>query len=179
MNNVLNKRSADTTVWQGGRTKEIFIYPENSRYEDRNFLFRMSTSTVELPESDFTVLPNYIRKIAVIEGEMYLTHDDGTAPCQLTPMETVHIFDGGANTHCVGKCTDVNLMTARGKAEGDLRFADVNETLKMKLSADEFGVIYGLTSGKTACVSNGEVKLKFNERTVVFTVRLLRGKESQ
>ncbi len=175
MNTVFNKQSADTNVWQGGRTKEIFIYPENSKYADRNFLFRISTSTVELSESDFTVLPNYTRKIAVIDGEMYLTHDDGTAPCRLVPMETVHTFDGGANTHCVGKCTDVNLMIAKGKAEGDLRFADANETLQMKLSAGEFCIIYGLTSGKTAYVTDGEAELKFDERTVVFTVRVIEG----
>lgn len=175
MNAVSNKQSAGITVWRGGKTKEIFIYPENSKYEDRNFLFRISTSTVELSESDFTILPNYTRKIAVIDGEMYLTHDDGTEPCQLVPMETVHTFDGGANTHCNGKCTDVNLMTAKGKAEGDLRFADANETLKMKLSADEFGIVYGLTSGKTACVSNGEAELNFNERTVIFIVRVIPG----
>lgn len=174
MTTTFNKQSADTTVWQGGKTKEIFIYPENSKYADRNFLFRISTSTVELSESDFTVLPDYTRKIAVIDGEMYLTHDDGTAPCQLVPMETVHTFDGGANTHCVGKCTDVNLMIAKGKAEGDLRFANANETLKMRLSDNEFGIVYGLTSGKTARVSGGEAELKFNERTVVFTVRVIK-----
>lgn len=173
MNTVFNKQSAATTVWQGGRTKEIFIYPENSKYADRNFLFRISTSTVELSESDFTVLPNYTRKIAVIDGEMYLTHDDGTAPCRLSPMETVHTFDGGANTHCVGKCTDVNLMLAKGKAEGDLRFADANETLKMKLSAGSFCIIYGLNSGKNAYVTDGEAELRFDECTAVFTVRVI------
>lgn len=173
MDTTFNKQSADTTVWQGGRTKEIFIYPENAKYADRNFLFRISTSTVELPESDFTVLPDYTRKIAVIDGEMYLTHDDGSAPCQLVPMETVHTFDGGANTHCVGKCTDVNLMIAKGKAEGDLRFADANETIKMKLSTNEFGIVYALASGKTARVSGGEATLKFDERTVVFTARII------
>lgn len=173
MINISGMNSLPISVWQGGRTSEIYIYPEKAKYSDRKFLFRVSTSTVELQESDFTVLPDYTRLIAVIDGEMYLTHSDSTAACHLVPMETVHTFDGGAQTHCVGKCTDVNLMLAKGKAKGDLWFANQGDVLELNASNDEFIIVYGLVSGSILRVNDGEIKFTLQERSAVFYVKII------
>ena len=41
--------SRTTINWASGTSTEIFIYPANGSFADRNFLFRISTATVELP----------------------------------------------------------------------------------------------------------------------------------
>ncbi len=113
-------RPADYIVsaWSGGTTTQIAIAPEGARYAERDFLWRVSSATVELEESDFTPLPDYLRQIATLEGEITLRHNGG-APLLLRPYE-VHAFDGADDTHSVGRCRDFNLMLRRDAAEGEM-----------------------------------------------------------
>ena len=50
-----------TTQWSGGATTQLAIAPKGAVYADRDFLWRLSSATVELDESDFTPLPAYDR----------------------------------------------------------------------------------------------------------------------
>ena len=102
--------------WSGGTTTQIAIAPQGAQYGDRDFLWRLSSATVDLDESDFTPLPDYHRLIAPLKGEMVLTHDGG-APVALQPYQ-VHAFDGGADTHSEGRCVDFNLMLRKGACQG-------------------------------------------------------------
>ncbi len=111
-------RPADyvTTAWSGGATTQLCICPEGAVYADRAFLWRISSATVTVKESDFTPLPDYHRLISVLRGDMTLAHNAGE-PFTLRPYE-VHAFEGSDATHSWGKCTDFNLMLRRDKADG-------------------------------------------------------------
>ena len=115
---LIHLRPADyvTTQWSGGATTQLAIAPEGAVYADRDFLWRISSATVTVKESDFTPLPDYHRLISVLQGEMTLTHNGGE-PFTLHPYE-VHSFEGSDHTHSWGQCTDFNLMLRRGQAEG-------------------------------------------------------------
>lgn len=118
---VLEKLTPDlmlTSVWSGGTTTQICIFPRNARYADRDFLWRVSSATVDLQESDFSDLPDYQRFIATLRGEIVLTHNQH-GQIRLKPYE-VHGFSGGDSTHCVGRCTDFNLMLRHGRADGSM-----------------------------------------------------------
>ena len=106
------------SVWSGGTTTQLLIAPEGAHYAARDFLWRVSSATVELDESDFTPLPEYERLIATLRGGITLMHNGG-APICLQPYE-VHAFSGGDRTHSTGRCTDFNLMLRRGQAEGSM-----------------------------------------------------------
>ncbi|MDO5562135.1 MAG: HutD family protein [Synergistaceae bacterium] len=118
--NIQRLTPEDYTVsnWSGGTTTQIAISPEKALYADRDFLWRLSSATVQLEESDFTALPDYDRLISTLRGNMILTHDSGR-PITLKPYQT-HAFDGGVHTHSVGKCTDFNLMLRKGKCVGEI-----------------------------------------------------------
>ncbi len=107
-----------TSVWSGGTTTEIGISPEGSRYANRDFLWRISSATVELEESTFTALPDYNRIIMTLEGDIDLCHNEGEW-IHLQPFEP-HVFDGGDDTVSRGKVVDFNLMLRKGKAGGAL-----------------------------------------------------------
>ena len=107
-----------TSVWSGGTTTQLAIFPPDAVYAHRDFLWRVSSATVDLEESDFTPLPDYDRLIATLRGEIVLTHNGG-APLTLRPFE-VHAFSGGDATHSVGRCRDFNLMLRRGRAAGTM-----------------------------------------------------------
>ena len=116
---LLSGEQYTSTNWSGGVTTQLLIEPPRAEYAARDFLWRVSSASVSLPESDFTPLPDYERMISVIEGEMTLSHDGG-APLRLRPGE-VHSFSGASKTHSVGRCTDFNLMLRRGRASGSMR----------------------------------------------------------
>ena len=120
----------DYTVsnWSGGTTTQLAIFPPEAKYADRDFLWRVSSATVELEASDFTVLPDYERLIATLKGDIVLTDNDG-APLRLQPY-AVHAFSGADATHSVGRCTDFNLMLCRGRASGTMEAMTVDTTLE-------------------------------------------------
>ena len=126
---MLQKLTKDDYIvssWSGGTTTQLAIFPPGARYADRNFLWRVSSATVELDESDFTPLPDYDRLISTLEGEIVLTHNGG-APIRLRPFE-IHAFSGADATHSTGRCTDFNLMLRRGKAAGSMELLKLTET---------------------------------------------------
>ncbi len=108
---ILHLTSADyqTAAWSGGTTTQIFIWPENASYARREFLFRISSATVDLPESDFTPLPGVERWITPLQGSFTLTHP-GAEPVVLPPLGAPYRFSGETPTHCEGRATDFNLM---------------------------------------------------------------------
>lgn len=105
--------------WSGGATTQIAIMPPDAAYQDRDFLWRVSSATVEDGESEFTPLPDYNRWILLLDGAIDLTHGGG-GPLRLEPYEP-HAFDGGEHTRSRGRCTDFNLMLRKGKCAGTLR----------------------------------------------------------
>ena len=105
----LTKNDYKIRHWSGGTTTEVFIWPENACYATRDFQLRISSATVDLPESDFTPLPGVIRYIVPLQGSFILTHPGG-APVAMDPLCQPYRFSGGIHTHCAGKATDFNLM---------------------------------------------------------------------
>ena len=134
---TLTRLTADsykTSRWSGGTTTELLIRPRGAVYGDRDFLFRISSATVDLEESLFTALPDYDRLIATLEGTITLSHDGG-APLTLEPFQ-VHAFDGGSRTLSLGRCRDFNLMLRKGKASGSVASLPVTGRSVLRLDAD-------------------------------------------
>ena len=113
---LLRREDYATTSWSGGTTTQLAIAPEGAVYADRDFLWRLSSATVELEHSDFTPLPDYNRFLSVLEGEIQLKVG-GREPAPLVPGE-VAAFDGGVPVESWGQCVDFNLMVRKGKAQG-------------------------------------------------------------
>jgi uncharacterized protein len=114
---LIRKSEQITTSWSGGTTTQLFIYPENANYQERNFLFRISTATVETEESVFTKLPGISRQIMILAGTLKLEHT-GRYTKILQKFET-DSFEGDWETRGYGKVTDFNLMTT-GKLQGTI-----------------------------------------------------------
>lgn len=124
------------SAWSGGTTTQLAIWPEHAVYAHRDFLWRVSSATVELETSDFTHLPDYDRLIATLEGGIVLTHNGG-APITLRPFE-VHAFSGADATHSVGRCRDFNLMLRRDRVRGSMETLVLTDA-PVRLGADAAG----------------------------------------
>lgn len=116
-----------TSQWMGGNTTELAIYPKTSKYLDRNFIWRLSSATIDVEESDFSKLPDYNRVLMVLEGEVVLSYE-GQRVARLKALEQDR-FDGGWKTKSFGKITDYNLMVRKG-SEGYLDVIELEEANK-------------------------------------------------
>lgn len=134
----LKKEDFSVSSWSGGTTTQLAIEPENAEYKDRDFLWRVSSATVELEESVFTPLPDYERLIMTLEGEMELAHNGGDM--LRLPRLKPHSFDGADKTVSRGKVIDFNLMMRKGQCEGILRL--LPETGNMTAMSLTEGILY-------------------------------------
>ncbi len=109
---IIRKNEHKTSRWSGGTTTQLYIYPEESEYDKRNFLFRISSAKVEVDESVFTHLPDINREIMIIDGELVLKHE-GHHTTRLSRFDK-DCFSGDWSTRSYGKVTDFNLMMNKG-----------------------------------------------------------------
>jgi len=114
---VLNQKQYTVSRWSGGDTTELYIYPKDGSYTDRNFSFRISTATVDKDTSVFTKLPGIQRKLMVLNGSVRLDHNGIKGKC-LQPGDQ-EAFLGEWDTKSEGIVRDFNLMTT-ASAEGML-----------------------------------------------------------
>lgn len=80
----------------------------------RDFLWRLSSATVELDESDFTPLPAYDRVISTLRGDMVLAHNGGER-LTLHPYE-IHDFSGRGRYPLLGPLHGLQPLLRRGRA---------------------------------------------------------------
>ena len=131
--------------WSGGTTTQLFIYPNESSYKNIDFIFRVSTATIEIEESTFTILPGVNRSLMLLEGEITIHHKNQYSKTLRT--FDVDSFSGDWHTTSLGKATDFNVMT-RGSAIGSVQglLLKEHEQKRIELNAD-FLLLY-LYSGK-------------------------------
>ena len=116
-----------TGVWSGGTTTQLAIYPPGASYADRNFIFRLSSATVDTEQSEFTHLPDYDRWLMIFEGSARLVHSS-EREVTINPYE-YDAFDGGISTVSFGRVTDYNLMLRKG-GTGSMKAIGLDENIK-------------------------------------------------
>lgn len=110
--NIIRSNVQKTTNWSGGRTTELWIWPENANFADRQFDCRISTAIVEIEESTFTPFPGFLRHLMILEGKLALQHNGGSQ-IDLEPFQ-VDVFDGADETTSKGCVRDFNVMLSDG-----------------------------------------------------------------
>ncbi|WP_171643253.1 HutD/Ves family protein [Paenibacillus phytorum] len=156
---VIKKHEQITAAWSGGTTTQLAIYPENAEYNKRNFLWRISTASIQDEQSLFTCLPDFWRKLMVIEGEVILEYE-GSRQVGLTPYEQ-ESFSGGWVTRSMGKVTDFNLITAAG-CRGELEALFIKKGTSREIDCHKDDVEFSLVTEAFYC-TEGQVRFSINE----------------
>ena len=115
---VTSAKDRTTAQWAGGTTTQLAIYPAGTEYTKFNFLFRLSTATVEVEESTFTFMPGVTRHLMILNGVLDIDHK-GRYKKHLEKFG-YDVFDGEWPTTARGKVTDFNLMV-RERSAGKLQ----------------------------------------------------------
>ena len=101
-------RHFQAKAWANGTTTELVKYPVDSDFLKRDFIFRISTATVEAEESTFSDFSGLTRILMVLEGTITLIHE-GRYQKHLNPYGQ-DTFDGSWSTRSIGKVRDFNVM---------------------------------------------------------------------
>lgn len=153
---IITKDKIRCSSWSGGTTSQLYIYPEQSSYEECDFLFRVSSAKVEVESSTFTSLPGVNRKIMILDGMLKLEHH-GKYKKTLKTFQQDH-FSGDWHTTSSGKVTDFNLMT-KSPVSGALTHFSCKKDLpvsKISLSGAFFIALY-LYSGSIVIKTNNKM----------------------
>jgi environmental stress-induced protein Ves len=65
---LLPKKDSTASIWSGGLTYEYMIYPKTANYTDRDFVFRISSATIEKEPSEFTKFKGYHRYLVMLDN---------------------------------------------------------------------------------------------------------------
>jgi len=147
--NLTKKEQLNTNVWSGGTTTQLAIYPKEAIYKNLDFIFRISTATIEVEESTFTSLPNVSRVIMVLDGELTIQHKNQYTK-QLKKFDT-DIFSGDWETTSIGKVTDFNIMTRGSAKAATLGFSLAEQSKKELILNSDIMAIY---------ISSGEIVIE-------------------
>ena len=150
---LLTAEDRHTINWASGTSTEIFIHPAEGTFADRNFIYRISTATVEAEESTFTFFEGITRHLMILKGRLELIHE-GRYTKHLEPFDQ-DTFSGEWKTRSKGRVTDFNLLLKDG-ATGSLKHfrLEAINTASFTASTDHY-FIYIATG--TATLSDGGI----------------------
>lgn len=152
---IIKKDKLSSSKWSGGTTTQLYIYPENELYENRNFIFRISSAKVDLEESTFTKLPNIKRRIMILDGRLKLIHENHhSITLEKFQQDT---FYGDWNTKSYGKVIDFNLMLNEN-ADGIIEYINLENEKIINIYKDDK---YNNTTEVFYCV-RGKINISIN-----------------
>lgn len=176
---IIRKKQYKTSEWSGGTTTELYIYPKDSLYSDRNFKWRVSSAKVEVEHSTFTTLAEISRLIMVIEGELLLKHE-GHHNAVLKAFEQ-DSFSGEWTTTSFGKVTDFNLMMSqgyKGKLEaisvnvGEFKNISLHNNINNVEKIHEVTEVFYIVKGDVAIETETKEKINLNEGDLALVTRI-------
>lgn len=157
---TIRKTEHKTSEWSGGTTTQLAIYPPDSDYGLRNFMWRVSTARVEADESVFTPLPGIHRHLMILDGKIRLIHE-GRGEVEMGAFSKEE-FEGDWSTKSEGRCTDFNLMTKRGECCGALDAVTSDARcvplFRSGSSTEAWELFYCIVPKLSVAVENGDTK---------------------
>lgn len=171
---LIKNNEYNTSQWSGGTTTELYIYPEKAEYSKLNFLFRISTATVNIEESDFTRLVGIDRKIMLLDGDLTLEHEENKN-INLYKFEE-YSFKGYWKTKGYGKARDFNLMTSEN-CKGSIECIKINPNDNLTINlrnqiniSNKLGCVVYCFEGSKLLIKGTEYKLEKGDLLVIMDI---------
>ena len=142
-----------TVRWDGGETRELYIYPEDALYQAHAFEFRVAVGCGVTEQSCFRKFPGFKRRVMLLDGEMHLEHKAHHSVTLGQYEQDVSLGDW--ETECRGRSTDITLLTGE-KIKGNLELLCYND--KAEQNNGKFVSFYSLVDGAKLYFTNqGEI----------------------
>lgn len=111
---IIRKEQIKPALWDGGKTFEYYISPENSNYDQRSFNFRISSATIEKVPSDFTKFLGYCRYLIMLDNDLEVERNGKK---EFYKKEELFKFDSSDTIQSFSLGHDFNLMIKKSKED--------------------------------------------------------------
>lgn len=147
---VKKKQQQPVFKWQGGSTRQLFVYPEGKTIIEEDCDFEITSSTMDFTHTEYNIFKGCDRLLMIIDGETTLSHHDGKS-VNLKKYQH-YSFSGEIKTYSHGMGIDYEIIYKKGNW-GEVKAYDEMDISKLKsLEKDE---IYDLVHGGFYCQGLG------------------------
>lgn len=143
---LIHKSTLKPAVWDGGETFEYFIFPENSVYSQRNFLFRISSASIHKIPSDFTRFNAYKRFLVMLDNPLKINRNGKDENYRKNEVFT---FNSSDKIISYSTGNDFNLMVSE-----EINFSEVKITNALSEIHHDF----------VCCFALENCSIRFNEK---------------
>ena len=126
--------------WDGGKTYEYFIYPPQANYAERNFMFRISSASIDKVPSQFTRFENYKRYLVMLDNSLEIIRNGSKERYEKHELFT---FDSNDTITSSSVGNDFNLMVSKNDFSSNVLIGANSLT-----SISDFVIIYSLVESE-------------------------------
>ncbi|KQB37350.1 HutD family protein [Flavobacterium aquidurense] len=127
---LFTKKNTTASIWSGGLTYEYVIYPKTANYTDRDFLFRISSATIEKVPSEFTKFKGYYRYLVMLDNCLDIKTNK-----EKKVYEKYEIMEFNSNDEVTSytKGIDFNCMVSEKISHHKLKIANSNQNCNAQI----------------------------------------------
>lgn len=154
----ISKNNIKANSWDGGKTYEYYIYPPESNYSERNFLFRISAASIEKVPSHFTKFKNFNRFLVMLDNDLNIQRN-GIEEHYL--QQEIFTFDSNDEIISYAKGNDFNLMVH--KDINEVKVFVLNNTI---CSQHSFQFLFAKEESQVK-INHQQILLKVNDLLII------------
>ncbi|KUJ59569.1 hypothetical protein AR687_22370 [Flavobacteriaceae bacterium CRH] len=133
------KKDCTPAIWSGGLTYEYMIYPETARYGDRDFVFRISSATIEKVPSEFTKFKGYYRYLVMLDSSLHMEINKDK---KVYEKYEIIEFNSDDEVTSYTKGIDFNWMVSEKTGQHKLKITNGNQNCNAQII-----LLFSLSSG--------------------------------
>ncbi|MBO9585401.1 MAG: HutD family protein [Flavobacterium sp.] len=127
---VFPKKDSKASVWSGGLTYEYVIYPKSANYADRDFIFRISSATIEEVPSLFTNFKGYHRYLVMLDNGLDIEVNKEKKRYE---KHEIMQFNSADEVISYTKGSDFNWMVSEKISHHKLKITNSNENCNAQI----------------------------------------------
>lgn len=127
---LLPKKDSTCSIWSGGLTYEFMIYPKTANYTDRDFVFRISSATIEKVPSEFTQFKGYYRYLVMLDNSLNI---EVNKEKKIYEKYEIMEFNSGDEVTSYTKGTDFNWMVSEKISHHKLEITNGNQSCNAQI----------------------------------------------
>lgn len=127
---LLPKKDSKASIWSGGLTYEYMIYPKTASYADRDFVFRISSATIEEVPSEFTKFKGYYRYLVMLDNSL---HIEVNKEKKVYEKYEIMEFNSDDDVTSYTKGIDFNWMVSEKTSHHRLEITNRNQNCNAKV----------------------------------------------
>ncbi|OMQ13402.1 HutD family protein [[Flexibacter] sp. ATCC 35103] len=127
---LFTKKNTTASIWSGGLTYEYMIFPETANYIDRDFLFRISSATIEKVPSEFTKFMGYYRYLVMLDNSLDI---EVNKEKKIYKKYEIMEFSSNDDVTSYTKGIDFNWMVSEKISHHKLKIANSNQNCNAQI----------------------------------------------